>query len=81
MEQIQSLLADLDWFNIGSTAIAFLFGLSFISGIKSKAKKLSKDVAHIVNQLNDEIQQEDLSKDDIKDLVMDLKQLVADFKA
>lgn len=81
MEQIQHLLAGLDWVAIGSAAVSFIIGLSFMKGFLSKAHTLIHDLSELLEEIDTDMDDGKLSKEEIVKIVDKCKSLIAAFKA
>ena len=81
MNQIQGLFNHIDWFSIATAVIGLVTGLSFFSKLKSKVKQLSDDITHIIDQANKDLQTGTFTKEEVMDILNDLRKLLSDFKA
>ena len=70
----------IDWIALGTLVTGFAGGaVIFIKAAKDRSKKVSADLAHFIDEVNEKIQAgTPPSIDELKDWMADLKKLVSD---
>ena len=70
----------IDWIALGTLVTGFAGGAwVFVNAAKARSKKVSADLAHFIDEVNEKVQSGNPpSIDELKDWMSDLKKLVND---